>query len=114
MDEEKKTEGVEAPETATKQIEVEVTEPVATEKVETYGDVEDTSTDSNMTQESYEMPLVDDVVAGNEPEAQAGQEYGFQEVAGGYNGASDQGIGGGSANTMTEDVIGFLQGPYAG
>ena len=114
MDDQKKTEGVQAPETATKQVEVEVTAPAETTEVETYGDVEDTSTDSDMTQETIEMPRVDDVQAGNVPEVQAGLEFGFHQVPGGYNGASDQGIGGGSANTMTEDVIGFMQGPYAG
>lgn len=114
MDEEKKTEGVQAPETATKQVEVEVSEPAETTEAVTYGDVEDTATDSGMAQETIEMPRVDDATAGNIPEVQAGHEFGFHQIPGGYNGTSDQGIGGGSANTMTEDVIGFMQGPYAG
>ena len=109
MDEEKKTEGVQAPETATKQLEVEVNEPAETTEVVTYGDA-----DSDMAQDKIEMPRVDDTTAGNISEVQAGLEFGFHQVPGGYNGASDQGIGGGSANTMTEDVIGFMEGPYVG
>lgn len=103
-----------APETLKEieEIQTPVQAPVVTTEVMKDADVEDSNAPGE-EKETYEMPLVDNEVAGGKQEVPQGREFGFSQVPGGYNGVSDQGQGGGFASTMTDDVIGFLQGPYS-